>query len=96
MALLESQAGALTVPVTVTDEMTPGSVALPHGWGHRGGGWSLANRHAGVNVNQLAGSRVEDLERLAGMAHLTGIPVRVSPVGPVAADATEHEVPAPV
>ncbi|HEY6780331.1 MAG TPA: molybdopterin-dependent oxidoreductase, partial [Thermoleophilaceae bacterium] len=79
---IESRAGTVTVPVLVTDDMTPGSVALPHGWGHRGGGWSLANRHAGANVNVLAGSRVEDLERLAGMAHLTGIPVRVNPVRP--------------
>jgi anaerobic selenocysteine-containing dehydrogenase len=93
LALLESEAGTVTVPVLVTDEMTPGTVALPHGWGHRGG-WSLANRHGGVNVNQLAGSRPEDLERLAGMAHLTGIPVRVSPVAPDPADAAEQAVPA--
>jgi formate dehydrogenase len=60
--------------------MTPGTVALPHGWGHRGG-WELANRNAGVNFNLLASGEPEDLERLAGMAHLNGIPVRVEPVG---------------
>jgi len=59
--------------------MTPGTVALPHGWGHRGG-WRLANRHAGVNVNLLSSSDVEDLEPLAGMAFLNGIPVRVEPL----------------
>jgi formate dehydrogenase len=78
-ARLESKDGAVTVPVSVSDEMTPGTVALPHGWGHRGG-WQLANRNAGVNVNLLAGSGPDDLERLAGMAHLNGIAVRVSPV----------------
>jgi anaerobic selenocysteine-containing dehydrogenase len=78
-ARLESKDGAVTVPVKVTDEMTPGTVALPHGWGHRGG-WRLANQHGGANVNLLAGGAPEDLERLAGMAHLNGIPVRVSPV----------------
>ena len=78
-ARLESKDGAVTVPVTVSDEMTPGTVALPHGWGHRGG-WRLANSNAGVNVNLLAASGPDDLERLAGMAHLNGIPVRVSPV----------------
>jgi formate dehydrogenase len=78
---LESKDGGLVVPVRVTEEMTPGTVALPHGWGHRGG-WRLANRHAGANVNVLAGAAPEDLERLAGMAHLNGIPVRVSPVRP--------------
>jgi hypothetical protein len=36
-------------------------------------------------VNLLAGSRAGDLERLAGMAHLNGIPVRLRPVGRVPA-----------
>jgi anaerobic selenocysteine-containing dehydrogenase len=80
-ARLESKSGALTVPVKVTDEMTPGAVALPHGWGHNAG-WRLANENAGVNVNQLASGDPEDLEKLAGMAFLNGIPVRVAPVSP--------------
>ena len=75
---LESKSGAVEVPVKVTDEMTPGTVALPHGWGHRGG-WRLANEHPGANVNLLSSSDPDDLERLAGMAHLNGIPVRVAP-----------------
>jgi anaerobic selenocysteine-containing dehydrogenase len=75
-ATLESKHGAVTVPVKVSDEMTPGTVALPHGWGHRGG-WRLANQHGGANVNLLAGGAPGDLERLAGMAHLNGIPVRI-------------------
>jgi formate dehydrogenase len=58
--------------------MSRGTVALPHGWGHRGG-WQLANRHGGTNVNLLSGSAPDDLERLAGMAHLNGIPVRATP-----------------
>jgi anaerobic selenocysteine-containing dehydrogenase len=74
-----SAAGAVETLVTLTDEMTPGTVALPHGWGHQGG-WQLANRAGGTNVNLLASSDVESLERLAGMAHLNGIPVRVEPV----------------
>jgi formate dehydrogenase len=77
-ARLASKDGALTVPVKVTDELTPGTVALPHGWGHRGG-WQMANSHGGVNVNLLAGGSPEDLEPLAGMAFLNGIPVAVSP-----------------
>jgi formate dehydrogenase len=77
---LSSESGAVDVPVTVTDEMTPGTVALPHGWGHRGGGWRVANKAGGVNVNQLAPSDPSSLERLAGMAHLNGIPVRVEAV----------------
>jgi len=77
-ARVESRSGAIEVPVKVTDEMTAGAVALPHGWGHRGG-WQLANEHGGVNVNVLASSDPEQLERLAGMSHLNGIAVRVAP-----------------
>jgi hypothetical protein len=37
-------------------------------------------------VNQLASSDPEGLERLAGMAFLNGIPVRVDAVGPAPRD----------
>ncbi len=88
-ARVVSAAGEVEVPVIVTDEMMPGTVALPHGWGHKGG-WRLANKTDGVNVNLLTPSDPESLERLAGMAHLNGIPVRVEPVvetgAPLAAD----------
>jgi hypothetical protein len=47
----------------------------------RGGGWQLVNAAGGANVNALASSGPEDLERLAGMAFLNGIPVRLEPVG---------------
>jgi formate dehydrogenase len=83
-----SRAGSVEVPVTVTDEMTEGAVALPHGWGHRGG-WQVANRAGGVNVNLLASSDPESLEPLAGMAHLNGVPVKVEPVRAATAEAPE-------
>jgi formate dehydrogenase len=78
---ISSEAGAVEAPVKVTDEMMRGTVALPHGWGHKGG-WKLANKAGGVNVNLLAPSGADTLERLAGMAHLNGIPVRVEAVAP--------------
>jgi anaerobic selenocysteine-containing dehydrogenase len=86
-ACITSKSGSIELPVKVTDEMTPGTVAVPHGWGHRGG-WRLANERAGgVNVNALASGAPEDLERLAGMAFLNGIPVRLDPVARPAEDA---------
>ena len=61
--------------------MMPGVIAIPHGWGHRsGGGWRTADGAGGANVNVLASSAAEDLERLVGMAVLNGIPVRLEPV----------------
>ncbi len=57
---------------------------VPHGWGHRGG-WRRAIEAGGANVNLLASSAPENLERLAGMAFLNGIPVRLEPA------ATRHQ-----
>lgn len=78
---VSSPQGSVELPALLTDELKPGTVAIPHGWGHSGGGWRLANSAGGVNVNELASSEPSDLERLAGMAHLNGIPIRVEPVG---------------
>jgi hypothetical protein len=51
---------------------------VPHGEGHKGtGGWQVANDAGSANVNRLMSSAREDLEKLAGMALLTGVPVRV-------------------
>ncbi len=33
-ARVTSAAGSIEAPVEVTDEMMPGVVSLPHGWGH--------------------------------------------------------------
>ncbi|HEY0632145.1 MAG TPA: molybdopterin-dependent oxidoreductase [Thermoleophilaceae bacterium] len=84
---VSSKSGSIELAVKVTDEMTQGTVAVPHGWGHRGG-WRVANGAGGANVNVLASAAPEDLERLAGMAFLNGIPVRLEPVAPPAADVT--------
>lgn len=78
-ARIESSGGAIEAPVRISDEVMEGTVALAHGWGHRGG-WQLANRAGGVNVNLLASASADDLEPLAGMAFLNGIPVRVEPI----------------
>jgi anaerobic selenocysteine-containing dehydrogenase len=76
---VSSKSGSIELELKVTDEMTPGTVAVPHGWGHRGG-WRLANGTGGANVNALSSGAPEDLERLAGMAFLNGIPIRLDPV----------------
>ncbi|WNG85731.1 molybdopterin-dependent oxidoreductase [Mycobacterium sp. ITM-2016-00317] len=74
-----SRDGAIETEVFVTDEVAPGTVAIPHGWGHRGG-WQLANRAGGANVNELMSNDAADLERLAGMSVLNGVAVRIEPV----------------
>ena len=75
---VSSPYGQITVAVNVTKDIVPGVIAVPHGWGHKGtGGWRLANRAGGANVNLLTSSDPDDVEALSGMAWLTGVPVRV-------------------
>ncbi|WP_197382929.1 molybdopterin-dependent oxidoreductase [Mycolicibacterium mengxianglii] len=76
-----SAQGAIETGVLITDEVVVGTIAVPQGWGHRGGGWQLANAVPGANVNELTSNRPEDLERLAGMSVLNGVPVRLEPAG---------------
>jgi hypothetical protein len=46
--------GEIELPVIVTKDIVAGVVAVPHGWGHKGtGGWRLANKAPGANVNRL-------------------------------------------
>ncbi|MEZ5139129.1 MAG: molybdopterin oxidoreductase family protein [Acidimicrobiales bacterium] len=79
VATVRSEAGAVDVPVEVSDEMMPGVVSLPHGWGHGlpGTQLSVANEHAGVNSNLLAPADLYD--PISNNAAVNGIPVEVAP-----------------
>mgnify|MGYP002001949596 FL=1 len=70
--------GRIEIPVRVTDEMMPRTVAIPQCWGHeKADGLSHARQHPGVNSNLLAGDGYENIEKLSGMSHLSGIPVDI-------------------
>ena len=77
-ARIRSSAGDIEAPVQVSDEMMPGVVSLPHGWGHDRDGTKLgvASRHPGVNNNLLAPGDLVDVP--SGNAIVNGIPVEVS------------------
>jgi formate dehydrogenase len=80
-----SDAGAIVLPAELTDDLAPGTIAVPHGWGHRDGSWQVANAAGGANVNEITSADPASLERLSGMAHLNGVPVRIEAVsGPPA------------
>jgi anaerobic selenocysteine-containing dehydrogenase len=72
-----SRVGAVEVPAGVTDEIMPGVVSLPHGYGHGVAGIQLkvAAKHAGASMNDLTDP--VELDILSGTAVLSGIPVRV-------------------
>ena len=78
-AKVSSAVGSLAVPVEVTDIVSPGTVSLPHGWGHDVAGtrMAVAGRYAGVNSNTLTDASV--IDPLSGNAQLNAIPVTVVP-----------------
>ncbi len=75
---VQSRVGAVDVPVQLSDEIMPGVVSLPHGWGHDRKGVQLRNAQGlpGVSINDLTDeSRVDEL---SGVAVLNGTPVTVA------------------
>jgi len=78
-ARVTSKAGSLVAPVEISDEMMPGVVCLPHGFGHDkpGAKLSVASDHPGVCNNVLAPGALVD--RPSGNAVVNGIPVDVLP-----------------
>ncbi len=80
LADVKSATATVRVGVQLLDDLLPGTVALPHGWGHQGApGLSVASRTSGVNVNLLAADGADAVEPVSGMSRLTGIPVEVTP-----------------
>ncbi|MGB5192226.1 MAG: molybdopterin-dependent oxidoreductase [Polyangiales bacterium] len=77
LADVSSETSTVRVPVKLLSDLMPGTVALPHGWGHQDSKMGVASKTTGVNVNLLAADGPDKLERVSGMAHLTGILVDV-------------------
>ena len=79
-ANIRSRVGELQVVVEVTDSVMPGSVCLPHGWGHNLEGVQLrvAHTNPGINKNDLTDDRYIDV--LSGNAALNGVPVVVEAI----------------
>ncbi len=80
LARVASEAGSVEVEIEISDEMMPGVVSLPHGWGHSvpGAQTGVPAAHVGVNTNILAPGRLVDT--LSGNAVVNGYPVTVTPV----------------
>jgi anaerobic selenocysteine-containing dehydrogenase len=76
---VRSRAGELTVAVEVTDDLRPGVVSLPHGFGHdlEGVDLTVARQRGGVNSNVLTDRFA--LDPISGNAVLNGIPVELAP-----------------
>lgn len=77
---IRSAVGTIVTTARVSDEVLEGHIAVPHGWGHAGG-WSIANQAGGANSNLLASAGYADIEPIAGMSILNGVPVAISAYG---------------
>jgi anaerobic selenocysteine-containing dehydrogenase len=80
-AEVTSKRGQIKLAVEVTDDMMPGTVSIPHGWGHGlpGVAMATAQAHAGVSINDLTDETA--LDTLSGNAALSGLLVEVRPAG---------------
>ena len=87
-----SAVGAIEVPVEISDELRPGVVSVPHGFGHTrpGVSWSRAAAKPGASVNDITDPKLFD--RLTGNAALNAVPVRVERVAAGAPEATPTAV----
>jgi anaerobic selenocysteine-containing dehydrogenase len=76
-----SRTGRLRAPLEVSDEMKPGVVSLPHGWGHHRPGVRMATAAAspGASLNDVTDD--ERVDPLSGNAALSAVPVLVTAVG---------------
>jgi anaerobic selenocysteine-containing dehydrogenase len=72
-----SRVGAIELPLEVSDEIRPGVVSIPHGFGHarQGVGWRLAAEKAGASVNDITDPSVVDA--ITGNAAFNAVPVRI-------------------
>ena len=72
-----SKVGEITLPVVITEDIKPGIISIPHGWGHvfEDIELSIAKKHAGVNINILMDETQTD--ELSGNAVLSGVPVKI-------------------
>lgn len=66
--------------VEISDDMMPGVVSLPHGWGHnlQGTKLSVAAVQPGTNLNALLDENLRD--PLSGDSVLSGVPIQMAPL----------------
>lgn len=71
-----SRVGEVVVDVRSTEDVMPGVVSLPHGYGHASSpGTRLAREVPGVSINDLTDPRALDV---SGNAAFSGVPVEVT------------------
>ena len=72
-----SRVGSIQILAELTDEMMPGAISIPHGWGHHRDGIQLdiAAAHAGVSINDIIDDELVD--ELCGVSVINATPVTI-------------------
>ena len=75
---VRSRVGQINIEVKISEEIMPGVVSIPHGWGHSRDGVRLqiARQNPGASINDLTDEHRVD--ELSGNAAFSGVPVKVS------------------
>ena len=81
LVTVSSRVGCVRVEVAATDDMMPGVVSLPHGYGHGVDGTRLRNasKLPGVSINDLTDPELLDM---SGNAAFSGVAVTVEGTAP--------------
>jgi len=76
--MVQSKIGSVVLPIEVTEEMMPGVVSIPHGWGHDrpGNQMEVAQQHAGQSINDLTDNQT--IDTLCGTAAFNATVVTVN------------------
>lgn len=76
-AKISAETRQIVLPVEITEDVMPGVVSIPHGWGHdrEGTGQSVAAAHAGASINDVLSDG--DIDPLSGTSVLNGQSVTV-------------------
>ncbi|WP_203298743.1 molybdopterin-dependent oxidoreductase [Marinobacter sediminum] len=74
---ISTDTGTIVLPVEITEDLMPGVVSIPHGWGHdrSGTGQTVATEHAGASINDVLSD--EQIDPLVGTSVLNGQVVTV-------------------
>ncbi|HEY6177342.1 MAG TPA: molybdopterin dinucleotide binding domain-containing protein, partial [Kofleriaceae bacterium] len=78
LARISTATGAIDLPIEVSDEVMPGVVSIPHGWGHGKPGVQLrvAGATPGESINDIIDPAA--IDELSGTSALTGQLVEVA------------------
>ena len=78
---VSSPTGRLTLPASLTTDVAPGVVVVPHGWGHETTGPRRARALPGANVNDVIPGGAAHMDPVSGQAVMLAHEVEVTVVG---------------